>query len=184
MSMPANLIRLLLHERRLRERIRTDCEGSDPLRGVDVLFHQQRRYRQHFADVVESKDRVVGGELFAGWKRTPIQRRESCSGILYAVEPASQHALPHRASFKRSAASNDFSDEFHEGCHAFSCGGCGAPFGGISPVRSFETMRSQPPRLVSIEAGSLKRSHLQAARRHLVVVAHRAVFLRTGCTVC
>ena len=73
------------------ERLAEDGDAREALRRGDVLLHQQRRDRQHVADVVEAVARVVDGELVGGAAVDAEQAADRVV-VLDPVEPSGGHA--------------------------------------------------------------------------------------------
>lgn len=67
-----------------------DCVGRDLLGCSQVLLHQQRREREHVADVVEPVAHVVGGEIGGGVELDPQQVADGV-GIFRTVQTPDRH---------------------------------------------------------------------------------------------
>ena len=76
-------------------RLRQRFGGHGPLGnargGRQVLVHQDRRYRQHIADIVEALARVVGREILVGAKLDGQQVANGV-GVFRPIQPPRRHA--------------------------------------------------------------------------------------------
>ena len=70
--------------------VRHDGLGGDLLGGIQVFLHQQRREREHVADVVEPVAHVVGGEI-GGGVELDAQQVANGIGVLGTVETPDRH---------------------------------------------------------------------------------------------
>ena len=73
------------------QRLAEDRDAREPLRRGDVLLHQQRRHRQHVADVVEAVAGIVDGEL-VGRAAVDAEQAADRVVVLDPVEPPCGHA--------------------------------------------------------------------------------------------
>ena len=88
---------------------------DDRLGRLDVLFQQQRRDREHVADIVEPVARVVGRKFLVGAEVDPHQVADRVA-VLDPVEPAQRD--PARVGIVRVGPEGVALDPVFEGFHA------------------------------------------------------------------
>ena len=122
-------------------RRRAHREPADLLRRGQIPLHERRRHLQHAGDVVEPIARVVGGKQRVD---VDVEIEQIANDVpVFGAIQAMERLGSSRVGMGRRGASRAPTRPSSRSASCVAASGRGLPAGGIRPVRTFRTTRSQ-----------------------------------------
>ena len=134
---------VILHLERLGQRVGAPRRATRSVRPRrEVFLHQHGRDGQDVADVVEALAGIVGGEVLFG-AELDAQQVANGVGVLVAVQAVRHYAAGIGLGIAVERSNSPWT---YLTSVSISASDRGMPLGGISPLRTFSRIRSQPSR--------------------------------------